>query len=383
MQNDLPVKARPWTERQSGRLAFLDFLRVFAFASVLIGHKLYPDLASLISNQGVHSTIRMIAEFLMPLCIGGGAGVVVFFLVSGYIISHVITKEDTAAFVVKRFFRIYPLFILAVVIEALLGKVAHGTPWPNLSEVIPRILLVGDFFSVPYALAGVEWTLRIEIMFYILIAICRLLRITERPTFLITVYALVTIFMQAFGPFSTGASHFKGYITLYMPFLFMGSCFYLYEKERPKGVVTLGLYIFSSHLILLPLINPGYMNSNFAAYGCVLFLMAWRLRDVISPSPLLTFFSELTYSVYLLHNWLWQYIDVYVVKSDPSFSGKVKIAMILLLICALVHEICEKRFVKIGAKMSQKFVRISGGASASQTDGTGPVCLTRSNHTIS
>lgn len=38
-------------EKESGRLAFLDVLRVFAFASVLVGHKLYLDLASGICRQ--------------------------------------------------------------------------------------------------------------------------------------------------------------------------------------------------------------------------------------------------------------------------------------------------------------------------------------------
>ena len=41
----------------------------------------------------------------MPLTVAGGAGVVVFFLVSGYIIAHVLQTEAARQFLLKRFFR--------------------------------------------------------------------------------------------------------------------------------------------------------------------------------------------------------------------------------------------------------------------------------------
>ncbi len=36
-----------------------------------------------------------------------------------------------------------------------------------MSVLIPQLLLVGNFFNTPYSLNGVEWTLRIEVFFYI------------------------------------------------------------------------------------------------------------------------------------------------------------------------------------------------------------------------
>lgn len=296
----------------------------------------------------------MAAEFFMPLCFGGGAGVVVFFLVSGYIISHVIGKECATVFVIKRFFRIYPLFVLAVVIEVLLARVTYGTPWPAMSEFVPRILLLGDFFGVPYVLGGVEWTLRIEIMFYFIVFLCKLFGVIEKPRLLIFVYFFIIISLQFFGPFSINPVLSKGYITLYMPFLFMGACFYLHEKYRLGGVIMLGLYIVVSYLVFLPRVNPHFINSNFAVYGCLVFFMCWVYREKNGNSIFLVFFSDLTYSIYLLHNWLWVYIDLYFVKPESSmFSDKVKTAVVLFVVCALVHELYEKRFVKIGSVVSR------------------------------
>lgn len=67
----------------ASRIAFLDYLRIFAFISVLIGHKFYPQLAAFTADETFHVTARCVVQWLLPLCQGGGAGVVVFFLVSG------------------------------------------------------------------------------------------------------------------------------------------------------------------------------------------------------------------------------------------------------------------------------------------------------------
>ena len=105
-------------------------MRIFAFISVLVGHKIYDKLEFASQNQSLHITIRYLAEALLPLCLGGAAGVIVFFLTSGYIITHVLQKEETAEFIVKRIFRIYPLYIFAVITEALLARIIDGVELP-------------------------------------------------------------------------------------------------------------------------------------------------------------------------------------------------------------------------------------------------------------
>jgi peptidoglycan/LPS O-acetylase OafA/YrhL len=342
----------------SQRLSFLDILRVFAFISVLIGHKFYGELIYLSKNESIHLTLRMMADFMLPLCYGG-AGVVVFFLVSGYIISHIINRETTAEFVTRRVFRIYPLYILAVILEGILASAVKGVPLPDLSVVIPRILLLGDFFQLPYALAGVEWTLRIEVMFYVLIAVCRFFGMTDQPIVMMSIFMLVTLFLQVLGPFSVDPAHFRGYITLYMPFLFMGAFFYFFEKENSVVAITVVLYISLSYLILLPKTNNGSMNSNFAAYACLVFYLAWRHMDGITHR-VLYFLSDITYAVYLFHNYLWEYIEIFVVKVGlPSvlFPVKAQILLTLLAICVCIHIFYEKPFIRLGARMSLRYAR--------------------------
>ncbi len=39
--------------------------------------------------------------------------------------------------------------------------------------LIPQLLLIGDFFQTPHTLNGVEWTLRVEVLFYVFMLILR------------------------------------------------------------------------------------------------------------------------------------------------------------------------------------------------------------------
>ena len=126
------------------RFVFIDYLRIFAFLSVLFDHR-FP-----------HS----------PLAQFRGVDVTIFFLVSGYVVTYAAQTHETWVFGIKRIFRIYPLYITAVLLQtAVLYFYKHKAP--VLEHLIPQMLLLGDFFHTPYALSGVEWTLRIEIVFYL------------------------------------------------------------------------------------------------------------------------------------------------------------------------------------------------------------------------
>lgn len=191
------------------RIAFLDYLRIFAFISVLIGHKFYADIVAAIANDKLHATPKLLLELLMPFVFGGGAGVIVFFLVSGYIISQVLSVEQTTSFLIRRVFRIYPLYIIAVLIQIIVQK-TWGTL--SLNILVPQLLLIGDFFSTPYTLAGVEWTLRVEIIFYVFMAMLKAGGFWDkRKHLLIFVLLITTGLMSQLPAFPDGLSVFKGY----------------------------------------------------------------------------------------------------------------------------------------------------------------------------
>jgi len=329
------------------RFIFLDWLRIFAFSSVLVGHKFMPELNAAINDPNFHATPKAILSFLMPFVHGGGAGVVVFFMVSGYIITHVLTQESTVQFLIRRTFRIYPLYIAAVIIEQVLINSGQQIVWSNL---ILRCLLVGDFFSIPYALAGVEWTLRIEIMFYLLMALKNQIwspSINEKYFFVFLI--LLVFIFSVLPPFPNAPFLFKNYFLLYMPFIFLGVGFYFFEKREINSLLFLSFigFVFYLHWKGIALYQPNWLSAHFAFLGFILFAVAWQFRDKFKTNILVVFLSNLTYSIYLFHNWLFDYF----MKIENSKS----VALILLLISSYIfYIIIEKPAISFGKKLSKK-----------------------------
>lgn len=346
----------------SKRIVFLDYLRIFAFLSVLVAHKYYDILATAANDINLHITLRTLAQAAIPFFEAGGAGVVVFFLVSGYIITCVALREATAIFCIRRFFRIYPLYVFAVLLEMLLGYLIEGKPFPPLSIIIPRITLMGDFFGTPYALGSVEWTLRIEIYFYLVIALLLRIGAFKRTNSLPYLFMGFIIALQYFGPFTMSYGSTNGYISLFMPFLFVGSCIFLYEKNLAnKWVLLLVIfYAWYSYLSTLPYINATLYKSHFLTLAIGIFLLAWTFRNKMSSFIWVTFLSELTYSIYIFHNWLWDYIADVVSKLHFSYLlSQIIILLILLLFCSAVHYLIEKYFIRIGVKSVRKITHLS------------------------
>lgn len=339
------------------RVVFLDYMRVFAFVSVLIGHKFYEQLAAIAVAPDVHVTLRTLAQMVLPLCFGGAAGVVVFFLTSGYIITYVLKKEGTQEFLIKRAFRIYPLFIVAVAAEYLAGYWLNGATPADAREVVSRVLLIGDFTETPTGLKGVEWTLRIEIMFYIFMAVLKSIGLLEKRVHLPAIYFIALIGLYATGPFPGKWTWSFAYMTIYAPLLILGSLILLAEEEKEiRGrCIALGLFIMFMFWTLTTKFIPGWKELHYMTLSIILFLTFWIMRDRVHSNRAVHILSELTYSVYLMHNWLWGYIDLALTNVGAGDQMRqLQILFILLIICYVLNKTIERSFIKMGARLAKR-----------------------------
>ena len=331
----------------SGRIIFLDYLRIFAFVSVLIFHKFFVYATAFVGDTSIHATPRLILRSISPLFEFGGAGVVVFFLVSGYIVTHVLQSEQPFEFAVKRIFRIYPLYIVAILLQILFSGVV-----PSPSIMITRILLIGDFFGTPYALADVDWTLRIEVMFYLFMVVLRHLGVIQSPrVWLAWILVITTVILDTIPPIPSGNNLFTGSFTIYGPFLFLGVFFYLRETQRISLgflLAFVGLVLFHYYR-LIARDEPEVMGSHFAALGLLIFTLAWGFRSQLIITSVVRFASELTYAVYLFHNWIWDYLRSFLsAHSVAILPPDLQALLALLLICVLVSRGVERPCIRLG-----------------------------------
>ncbi|WP_315866357.1 acyltransferase [Pseudomonas sp. JV414] len=337
--------------RTTDRIVFLDVMRIFAFMSVLIAHKMYAVFAFASTNETLHITVRYLAQVLLPLCYGGGAGVIVFFLTSGYIITHVLQSESTLEFLIKRFFRIYPLFIVAVVLESIFAYYLGGIAFPPLSVWVPRVLLIGDFFGTPLALGGVEWTLRLEIVFYIVMAVIKSLGFFRCQKYLPIVFMVVAAVIIALPPFPGSENLPLAYQSIYSSFLFMGGCIYLWETGNSKKNLCIASFfiLFSCFLYMVPKYQPNWKEFNFGFYAVAIFLLGWSFRFRMEDGPLIRLVSNMTFSVYLFHNWLWGYITSAVDYFGLTFlPATIQILVVLFSVCFGLHKSVELYGLRTG-----------------------------------
>ncbi|MFC0040168.1 acyltransferase [Actinomadura rayongensis] len=144
------------------RLAWLDVLRGVAALTVAFHH-------------GSYHYVPAFRERLIGYVNPGAWGVLVFFLVSGYIIPASLERTGSVRrFWVGRAFRIHPMLLVATGAMAVLSLTGlkslsarlgdHPEP---VTEVLAHLTMLQDLLAVP-SIVNVFWTLSYEMVFYLL-----------------------------------------------------------------------------------------------------------------------------------------------------------------------------------------------------------------------
>lgn len=338
-----------------GRIVFLDYMRVFAFVSVLAGHKFSEELTYILSFHADNVITHSLCSFIYNICYGGAAGVIVFFITSGYIITHVLRIESSLEFLIKRAFRIYPLYIAAVLMETVSNYAFSGYLETSIYVWIPRLLLIGDFFNTPLALSNVEWTLRIEIMFYVFMALLKCVGILEKTAWLPLVMLTSTLALYALPQIPGPEYWLHGYITLYTPFLFLGVCIYLLQAKIAPPILCIAAIIIITTFFVkkLAIFHPAWASINFAIPAVLIFMSALALNNKLPDGKLLRLLSSMTYSIYLFHNWGWNFIEIWTAKHGLELiPEKIQTLTILLVGCYITHRLIEINSIKHGKRIS-------------------------------
>jgi peptidoglycan/LPS O-acetylase OafA/YrhL len=292
---------------------------------------------------------------------GGGAGVIVFFMISGYIILYVLQKELPLEFLIKRIFRIYPLLIFAIFIQVILSYVVYNTPI-NIHTTLLQMSLMGDFFNTPYALSGVEWTLRVEIMFYVFMFILSFTPLLHNKGYvLLLLFTALILSLKMIAPFPN--ENFIGYFSTHIPFLFLGSVIYMYEKKN-INLLALLLFIgitFYTYFKAIEEFSPQWLQTNFAITGFGIFIILWLIRENLQhiPTSINLFINKLallTFSVYLFHLFLWSYIEL--LLEHMGLDSSLFILIILFMWCRLMYLFIETPMNRLGQKLSKSLVII-------------------------
>ncbi|MFF4101612.1 acyltransferase family protein [Streptomyces sp. NPDC001903] len=153
--------AAPGSAAAGGRLGWLDALRGIAALVVVLHH--FEVLRMLPFGETVRQNFDL-----------GLFGVMLFFIVSGYIIPASLERRgDVRGFWIGRLFRIHPAVIVAFVAALLMlpagdGSVALLRTGDDLASLVANGLMLQDLLGVVNGM-NVTWTLCYEMVFYFLV----------------------------------------------------------------------------------------------------------------------------------------------------------------------------------------------------------------------
>ena len=332
----VPASIPPAAPSTAIRLEQVQFLRFLAAASVLLGHAMM---------EGKHSDL--LPSLFDPIYnFPWGAGVDVFFVISGFIMFFVSADKtpgvNTArTFIAKRIRRVVPLywfFTLLMLIAILLfpDRVSESdTGW---GEMVSSLLFVpylpnDDGLFRPVLAQG--WTLNYEMYFYACFAVTVLLTIRWR-FISIALIMLTIVALSAISNGSVGALTFYGN-TVVIEFLLGGAIFFVMKKGgRVNSAVCLAGIALAVAMLCLAPETPNqtrviYWGLPAFILSSSVILCAGRIRAVFSL-PIFQVLGDASYALYLSHPFAYNFLLLALVHV-PGPLAKTIYVPVALLVC--------------------------------------------------
>lgn len=281
----------------------------------------------------------------------GGAGVDLFFVISGFVIGmNISSYKSIYDFYKARFIRVAPLYwvmtlLFAAYSYALSVDSLATYKTINFETVVKSLLFIQDFHSGIYQqpVLPVGWTLNYEAFFYLTIGLMY---------FLWTKYkALVfTIALAALGLI---------YINIYAEYMFiflLGVALQILLKNINYRSVLLSLFLFGCSVPFFisspdPYMAGGILRVLIWGAGCTLLFLSIYFAPIGFCKKWMIIIGDASYSIYLAH-WFFRYINLYTFESNffsIYFAVLINI-LIMLLMGILVYIFIEAplmRFLRL------------------------------------
>ncbi len=279
----------------------------------------------------------------------GRFGVVVFFLVSGYVIPDSFARHASQrTFWVRRLCRLFPLYWLTIGIAAILKGVGWlpQTPFYQArlnTTYLLNLTMVPNFFNVPSVLS-VFWSMHIEVLFYVVVALVGFLGLQHKPMLVGLLLVLATL-APAFVP----GIGFSPYYPLFLTIIWCGATL---QRSRAAREPLLKVATFLMIALLLVWLNEGGSTFGRAATGATVAAFAFVLVAIHRPAwfqqRVLGWLGSISYSLYLLHLLV---LAIVPMVGSPVLSMIVWLALILLVAAAAERWI-ERPSIALGKHLT-------------------------------
>jgi peptidoglycan/LPS O-acetylase OafA/YrhL len=359
------------------RYDFIDSLRGIAIIMVILVHS-----TLLVSN--------LEENWVSNLFYAGKNGVILFFIVSAFTMYLSIEKrkESISIFYTRRFFRIAPMFYIAIPLYLIVFGFGNRY-WLGDQESITAVNITSHYLFLngfnPYwinSIINVEWSIAVEMMFYIIVPFMfywiNNAKKAVMVTFVSLFFALGLQYVFILNPLISDEVLWGNYLSLYFPSQFpiflMGICAFLVCKEKMKKAHGLILLVSSvTFLLTLTQINIPVIERYAFAFGFSgLLVSLFSIRPMIIVNRIWSYIGKVSYSAYIVH---WAVIH-YLKNTLPTFSSNIELQLIIgflivsvitILISIVTYITIEKPGIQLGryvirsikTKMKQREIEVT------------------------
>ncbi len=361
----------------SKRIVFANQLRGVAAAAVAVSHLIgvywviRPAVTAATFTPPLEGTNPpVVALLLHPWFNLGPFGVGLFFLISGLVIPISLQKHSPGTFLLARLLRIYPTYVAALLVEvAVLYANAHywGRPFGyGAWTILSNCLLIQDLVGQP-SIDLVNWTLCIELRFYIVMAlVAGAVRRGSVAALLVVALAAVGLNLVVraglLGP-TTPDPQLLGYTvsveSLFVVFMLIGVLFNYHLRGR-LGTAALIAWVGVLGAIFVLCWRSSEIAFQYPwvtkNYGCALALFAglYALRRWVPDNRALDALAAISFPFYLVHSLVgYSILKLLMLSWGWSYPAALAVAVVGVAFLATgLHAAVETPTIRMGRSLT-------------------------------
>lgn len=339
-------------------IKYLTGIRAYAALSVLLVH-----LSSVVTFP---ETIKNIVGF-------GQFGVIIFFVLSSYTITLTFLNAkrlNWGSYLIKRFFRIFPL-LLSIFVVVFLLRLAPNQYYANMFgftstlDIAKQVFVGRGFIDYRYAnvVLGTEWTIYLELVFYLLLPWLFFYMRKSTKNLLIALLAALSLHYISTLLFQfIGVNNFeladKLSIFRYIIIFASGIALALHIHKLPK------LTSVTPSFLALTALMISYVLTNVHGKPADLFFCVWtviliyicyqngRVTRFIFENPVALYLGKISYSIYLVH-----FILITKLKGDGPMHV-LTLILLTFLISTLTFYLVEEPSRKLGRYLAKRYTPV-------------------------
>lgn len=361
------------------KFLFANQLRGIAVFSVLLSHwfGMYWARSDLVAQYTASPQELGSASFLYFWVSNyshfnfGAFGVAVFFLISGFVIPFSLEKLNPLSFLTARVFRIFPTYIFGLALSLFFVYLSGqfweiAFPWGK-GTMAANALLVFNLLGI-HTIDLVNWTLAIEIKFYLLLALMIPL-IRQGKVWMFFAWAVLIFLVNwkvqgvavrlAIKPLNT-ALYALSIEMMYVTYMMIGVLFYYQIKNK---ISQTQLFIYSGILLAIvaltwkvstvgqqfPVTTANYL------WGYIAFTTAYLLRDKFKPIKALDWLANVSYPMYAMHSLIgYTFIKLLCYYGIGFELASLITFGIVGIIAQLIHSYIEKPSTEYGKRLAAR-----------------------------